>query len=196
MAQRFFDIASALNAIATHDDTSSFEFIFNHFYDKLLRVAIYYLKTEPRAEDAVADVFVKLWDNRRKLKKVKSIDKFLFTMCKNQCLYVIRSNKKIEFNSEMIDIKQRIIIENPESSLISEEFITFFNRKVNELPPKCKLIYLMIKDEGLKYKEVATILNISAKTVENHMSKAIGHIRKCINSYQAYHNRKEHQEIL
>ncbi len=196
MARRFFNITSALNAVVNADDHAAFEFLFEVFYDKLIRVALYYLGKESLAEDALADVFFKLWQNRQKLKKVDNLDNYLFTMTKNQCLYFLRSNKKVFFDEKMMDDHQQIIIENPESNLISQEFVTFFNAKIQELPPRCKLIYLMVKDDGLKYKQVAEILNISNKTVENQMTKAIAHIRKCVNDYKAYHTRVELSEKL
>jgi RNA polymerase sigma-70 factor (family 1) len=196
MARRFFNITSALNAVIDQDDHAAFEFLFHHFYDKLMRVSLYYLNKELIAEDAVAEVFFKLWANRAKLQKVENLENYLFTMIKNQCLYVLRSNKKVVFDEAMIDDHQQIVIENPESNLISEEFIKFYNNKVKELPPKCKLVYLMVKDDGLRYKEVAEILNISVKTVENQMTKAIAHVRKCLHAYKTYHNKTNHSENI
>jgi RNA polymerase sigma-70 factor (ECF subfamily) len=196
MARRFFNITSAQNAVARHNDHSAFEFLFDVFYDKLLRIAIYYFGKELIAEDAIADVFCKLWDSREKLQKVENLENYLFTMVKNQCLYILRSNKKVIYDEKMMDDNQRIIIENPESNLISEEFITYYNNKIQELPPKCKLVYLMVKEDGMKYKEVAEILNISVKTVENQMTKAIAHVRKCVNAYQAYHKKSDQSENI
>lgn len=194
MARRFFDITSAQNAVADFDDHNAFEYIFDVFYDKLLRVALYYLGKDLLAEDAISEVFYKLWTNRKKLSKIENLENYLFTITKNQCLYTIRSNKKVIFDEKMMDDNQRIVIENPESGLISEEFIKYYNAKVQELPPKCKLVFLMVKEDGMKYKEVAEILSISIKTVENQMTRAIGHVRKCINSYNAYHIQSEQQE--
>lgn len=196
MARRFFNITSAFNAVIEHDDHSAFEFLFDAFYSKLMRIAIYYLGKELMAEDAIAEVFYKLWFNRAKLHKVENLENYLFTMTKNQCLYTLRSNKKIVFDEKMMDDNQRIIIENPESDLISEEFIKYYNVKVQELPPKCKLVYLMVKEDGLKYKEVADILNISIKTVENQMTRAIAHVRRCVLAYKSYHDQSEQKENL
>ena len=196
MARRFFDIKSALNAVVAHSDHNAFEFLFDVFYDKLMRVAVYYLGKELLAEDAISDVFFKLWSNRNKLQKVQNLENYLFTMTKNQCLYILRSNKKVIYDEKMMDDNQRIIIENPESNLISEEFINYYNEKIQELPPKCKLVYLMVKEDGMRYKEVAETLNISVKTVENQMTKAIGHVRKCVNAYQSYHKKSDQSENI
>jgi RNA polymerase sigma-70 factor (ECF subfamily) len=196
MARRFFDIKSALNAVVDHGDHSAFEYLFDVFYDKLMRVAVYYLGKELLAEDAISDVFYKLWLGRKKLQKVQNLENYLFAMTKNQCLYVLRSNKKVIYDEKMMDDNQSIIIENPESNLISEEFINYYNERIKELPPKCKLVFLMVKEDGLKYKEVAEILNISIKTVENQMTKAIGHIRKCVNQYKSYHTNSGQSEFF
>jgi len=119
MARRFFNITSALNAVVNADDHSAFEFLYNAFYNKLMRVALYYLGKELLAEDALSDVFFKLWQNRQKLKKVRNLDNYLFTMTKNQCLYVIRSDKKVIYNDKMMDDHLGIVIDNPESNMIS-----------------------------------------------------------------------------
>jgi RNA polymerase sigma-70 factor (family 1) len=194
MARRFFNITSALNAVVNADDHSAYKFLFDNFYERLMRIALFYLGRELHAEDAISDVFYKLWVNRKKLKRVDNLENYLFTMTKNQCLYILRSNKKVFFDEKMMDDNQRIVIDNPESNMISEEFIAFFNANIQELPPRCKLIYLMVKEDGLKYKQVAETLNISIKTVENQMTKAIMHIRKCIASYKSYHLRIDQSE--
>lgn len=187
MARRFFNITSAIHAIIQHDDTYAFEFIFDAFYEKLMRVAHYYLENESLAEDAVADVFVKLWSGRTMLQKVNNLDNYLFTMTKNQCLTFLRSAKNKTFPESQETLNQQIVLENPESHLIAEEFISYYNKKVNELPAKCKLVYMMVKEDGMKYKEVADLLSISVKTVENQMTKAMSHIRKCLAQYKSYH---------
>ena len=91
---------------------------------------------------------------------------------------------------------QQIILDNPETSLISKEFINYYNAKVNELPPKCRLVYLMVKEDGLRYKEVADLLGISVKTVENQMTKAMGHVRKCLADYRDHHQADNISENL
>ena len=74
MARRFFNITSALNAVIHHNDTHAFEFLFDNFYDKLMRVGLYYLDREALAEDAISEVFFKLWSGRKKLHKIENIE--------------------------------------------------------------------------------------------------------------------------
>lgn len=184
MARRFFDIASAVNAITYHDDSAAFEFIFKVYYDKLYKVAFYYLPNNAHAEDVVSDVFYKLWRNRERLNKVDNIESYLFSMTKNQCLSFIRANKKVIFNDTLLDFRQRITISNPESELVSKEFINYLEMHIDTLPPRCRIVFSMVKEDGMKYKEVADLLSISVKTVENQMTKAISHIRKIVNDYK------------
>ena len=194
MRRRFFDIASALNAVVKHDDVHAFEFLFEAFYDRLLRVALYYLDRSEVAEDAVSEVFYTLWSNRNRFSKVENIENYLYTITKNRCLTLLRSKGKMILNDDSAVESHQIVIENPESNLISEEFIKFYNDRIQDLPPKCKLVFMMVKEDGLKYKEVAEHLDISVKTVENQMTKAIGHIRKCLKSYKEYNELKEHSD--
>jgi RNA polymerase sigma-70 factor (ECF subfamily) len=191
MRRRFFDITSALNAIVHHDDAHAFEFLFDIFYEKLMRVGFYYLESEDLAEDAVSDVFFTLWANRKKFSNVKNIENYLFTMTKNKSLTIVRNRNKLVFGDDKTEFCQQIVLQNPESNLISKEFVKFYNQRIQDIPPKCKLVYLMVKEDGMKYREVAELLNISVKTVENQMTKAIAHIRKCISMYRDYHNEVE-----
>lgn len=191
MRRRFFDITSALNAVIHHDDSHAFEFLFDIFYDKLIRVGHYYLGREELAEDAVSEVFFTFWANRKKFSNVDNIENYLFTMTKNRCLTILRNRNKLVFGDDNMDFSQQIVLQNPESNLISEEFVKFYNQRIQDIPPKCKLVYLMVKEDGMKYREVAEMLNISVKTVENQMTKAIAHIRKCISMYKDYHKQVE-----
>lgn len=183
MARRFFDITSAINAIVQYEDAHAFEFIFNTFYDKLYRVAYYYMSSDENAEDAVSEVFYKLWNNRKKLNKIENLENYLFFMIRNQCLSTLRAGKKITYTDQQDTLKQQITTTNPENSLISEEFIRYLSEHISSLPPRCRIIFIMVKEDGLKYKEVAEILNISIKTVENQMTKAIGYLRKIVSAY-------------
>lgn len=194
MRSRFFDITSALNAVIYHDDAHAFDFLFDAFYDKLMRVSLYYLERDELAEDVVSEVFLSLWYNRKKFIKVENIENYLFTMTKNKCLSTLRKKDVLLLGDGAMSSSQQIVMQDPESNLISEEFVKYYNARIKDLPPKCKLIYLMIKEDGLKYKEVSEILNISIKTVENQMTKAIAHIRKSLADYQQYHARIEQSD--
>ncbi|MDH5380692.1 MAG: RNA polymerase sigma-70 factor [Cyclobacteriaceae bacterium] len=196
MKQRFFDIKSAIKAIVKYDDVGAFEFIFNSFYERLFRIAIFYLKIKEQAEDATSEVFSKLWEKRKTLNGIKSLDKYLFTMCRNQCIQNIRNRRHLDFDNFKLEFNQQLVIDTPESQIISKEFVAFFNEHINKLSPKCRLIYLMVKDDGLKYKEVAHLLNISQKTVENQMSKALSQIRKSIKSYRVCQAKEEQKEFF
>ena len=163
MGRRFFDINSAINAIVKNKDAQAFEFIFNTFYDKLYRVAYYYMSSDANAADMVSEVFYKLWLNANRLNKIENLENYLFFMTRNQCLSALRTEKKLMYTSLQSDFRQQITTANPESALISQEFIQHLH----------------------KHKEVADILNISVKTVENQMTKAIGYLRKIVADYDS-----------
>ena len=185
MGRRFFDINSAINAIVKNKDAQAFEFIFNTFYDKLYRVAYYYMSSDANAADMVSEVFYKLWLNANRLNKIENLENYLFFMTRNQCLSALRTEKKLMYTSLQSDFRQQITTANPESALISQEFIQHLHKHIGSLPSRCQIIFLMVKEDGLKYKEVADILNISVKTVENQMTKAIGYLRKIVADYDS-----------
>ena len=195
MERRFFDTTSALNSIISHDDERAFEYIYNLFYDKILAVAIYYLRSEELAKDLIAEVFCKMWDDRKKLPSIQKLDRYLYKTTKNRCLNYIRDNKKMIFvDDEELPLKLMLQVRDPETDLISKEYVKYINQAINDLPSRCRLIFVMVKEEMMKYKEVAEILDISVKTVENQMTKSIGVIRKAVSDYHQQHRIKNIHE--
>ena len=166
-----------LSLKAADDDEIAFEAIFKLFYVKLLQFAETILKRREEAEEVVEDVFMKLWDNRKTLPAIKNLNFYLLVAVKHCALNYLEKNKK-HYNIVLEDIHVDFgeISMNPEESLISSEKVNNIQRIIDNLPPKCKLIFHLIKEDGLKYKEAATLLNLSVKTIEAQMSLALSRI--------------------
>lgn len=114
-------------------------------------------------EDILADVFVAIWENWDTLKKIDNLNSYLFTSVKNRCLKFLNKQNHFEEYIEDLHIHLSIDSTTPESLLHSSEMTGIIENALNQLPQRCKLIFLMLKEENLKYKEVADILGISEK---------------------------------
>lgn len=175
--------------ISSHTDQVAFKKMFHQYYGKLLSLARYYVHSNELAEEVVGDVFVKVWDNRKKLIDVKNMESYLYVLVKNHSLNQIRSTSGRQFMTiDSVDLEVHASVRNPEEQLLSNEMIAVFERTVASLPEKCNLVYRMVKDDGLSYKEVAKMLDISVKMVEKHVGTALKRIRNDMDQYTDHSN--------
>jgi RNA polymerase sigma-70 factor (ECF subfamily) len=168
-------------AIACFDDMQAYKQLFLLFYPSLLSFAVSIIKSKELSEEIVSDVFIKIWEKRHQLDKVENLSYYLFTAVKNKCLNGLKdpqNRESLEIND--VDVKFKSLYYDPEQRLISEEMINRIQKAIQELPPRCRLIFKLVKEEGLRYKEVAELLQLSLKTVENQMSLAFKKIGTAI----------------
>lgn len=173
-----------IDRIAKHSDQEAFKKLFHTFYGKLLGLARYYVHSNELAEEVVSDVFVKVWDKRKKLAGVKKMESYLYILVKNHALNQIRSSAGHQFMTiDKVDLEIRVAARNPEEQLLSKEMMSVFEGSVSSLPAKCNLVYRMVKDDGMSYKETSKLLNISVKMVEKHIGTALRRIRNDMDHY-------------
>jgi RNA polymerase sigma-70 factor (family 1) len=181
------DIENLIYKIAYQDDQTAFRKFFDYYYPGLNDFARHYVKSNLNSEEIVTDVFVKIWNIRKKLVEIKNLQAYLFTITKRDSLNYIRNNK---LNSNLhVQLENSIKMDclTPEDEFLSKEVMQILTLAINDLPEKCRLVFQMVKENGLKYKEVAKMLNISEKAVEMHISKALKRIKICLSEY---HNPK------
>lgn len=178
-------IKRLLLRIAKKDDLA-FKELFNAYYPKLVQLALAFVPGIVAAQEVVSDLFYKILKNPKILEMVNDFDNYIFLALRNQAFTYLKKNKHKTL-IEPIDQKEDYILpdyKNPENSLISDELFLLVNQVIQELPPKRKVIFLLVKEEGRKYKEVAQFLDISIKTVEIQMSLALRKIREIVIEYQ------------
>lgn len=143
---------------------------FRCHYKPLCLYAMHYLHDMYLVEDIVQDCFMKLWERMNDEKTVSSVRAYLYMMVRNRCLDILKNDNQIDYNVSPSDLAGFIQDEEAEErSLIEARLWT----AIDSLPEKCREVFLLSKRDGLKYKEIADKLNISIKTVDNQVSKAI-----------------------
>jgi RNA polymerase sigma-70 factor (family 1) len=132
------------------------------------------VKSKESAEEIVSDVFIRIWEKRRDLEKIENLKVYLYVAIRNAALNHLQLQKRISINSlEEFHAELTSIYFDPEQLLITADMIALIKRSIDQLPPKCKIIFKLVKEDGLKYREVAEILNLSVKTVENQVAIAL-----------------------
>ena len=155
-------------------DETAFEELFNSYFAGLLFFAKSFLKNQQLAEEVVEDVFVRLWENRVTAIKIQKLPVYLYTAVRYASIDALKKQKKFKSISfEDVGETTTFSYQPIEGTLISKENYEKISRAINQMPDRSRLIFRLIKEEGMKYKEVAQVLNISGKTVENQMNIAI-----------------------
>lgn len=179
-----------------NDNESSFRKFFDYYFPRFLRIAHYYVRNNETAEEIVMDVFAKLWKNRGKLPEVINFNNYAYTLLKNQALnYLKRNSIETESLDECSSSKMIEYIE-PEKLFLGKELAKELEKVVSSLPPRCQLIYRMVREDGLKYREVAETLSISNKAVENQLLIAMKRIRLVLGKYMQNSPKRNHFERL
>lgn len=173
-----------------NNDKEAFNALFRLYYANLSRFAKNYVFDTGQAEEVVSDVFVWLWQNRETLTSVDNPEVYLFTAVKNRCFNALRSNSKTVSLDEYRE-KETNFPENPLSEMEQRELSEKLRSIINALPEQQRLVFNMIKQNGLTAKQTAEILQLSPRTVETHLYKAIKQLEQEITDYLEYSPKKK-----
>lgn len=152
--------------------------IYNRYWDRLLAVAYNRLDDLYDAEECVQDVFCKFWTLRDKFElQGKDLGVYLVQAIRNQVFTVLRRRYRQREKMSAIPMIEDVDFITPERQLIVRELKKKFDEAINALPPQCKLVYKMQREQGLAIHEIAEKLNVSENTVKSHLKKANRDIR-------------------
>ncbi|NWJ52090.1 MAG: RNA polymerase sigma-70 factor [Bacteroidetes bacterium] len=164
-------------------DQHAFNFIFTKHYSDLVNFAMVYLKEVSEAEEIVQNVFLKLWEEREEIDIHSSLKAYLMNCIKNRCLDYFKHQRIIERYNDRISKSQEQYIEEADKYLMLSELEKQINSTINLLPSTCKNIFNMSRIEGKKNREIAEELNISIKTVEANIGRALKVLRANLVDY-------------
>jgi len=160
-------------------DEQAFDILFKLYYAPLARFALMYTKDEDNADEVVQLFFVKIWQQRKKLKIKSSVKSYLYTSVRNTALNFIKKEKTRSIYEENYEV------DKTETSISSNnDFNKIYNEAVEQLPDRTKQVFILSKNEGLTYNEIAEYLQITAKTVENNMGIAFKKLREFLMPYK------------
>jgi len=169
-----------------YGNKAAFDELFASYYDKLLSFAKQYVKLES-AEEIVSELFVRLWLKKDRLANVLRPEVYLYICVKNACLNLIRSDQKrgrlFATENAEYEVDQVASV----GGLEDKELEKLLGTAVAALPAQRRLVFKLIKEQGLKSNAVAQILGISVRTVENQLYKALKTLADAISSYLGYH---------
>jgi RNA polymerase sigma-70 factor, ECF subfamily len=164
-------------------DQTAFELLFHFYYSGLVMYSTQFTADRMDAEEIVQDFFVRFWQKHQQILLTDSLKGYLFLSVKNSCLNYLK-HKKVEerYIQKMVELSSRHIAYDPDLYLASELQEKVKNA-IDLLPEKCREIFIMSRIQGLKNEEIATNLNISKRTVETQISKALKVLRVELKDY-------------
>jgi len=163
-----------LHRIQFDNDETAFKEFYKENVFRLFQFAFAFARNKELSEEIVNDVFLKLWQHRSKLNKIKNIQVYLYVSVKNTAFNYSRKNTgRKNMGIEEISTDHFYLSPDQEQILMTDELKKQIEQSINQLPPKCKLVFKMIKEDGLSIAEVAVILGISYKTVSTQLSIAL-----------------------
>ncbi|RKD86379.1 RNA polymerase sigma factor [Mangrovibacterium diazotrophicum] len=160
-------------------DIDAFDQIFSKYGDRLFGFALGYLKSKEETEELVQDVFLKIWENRKNLKKEASLKSYLFTIAyHNICLHFRKKRRHTRFLLEKSISENNIV--DLEEQLEYRATIEELDKLIDKLPAKQKAIFIKSRKEGKSTREIAKEMNLAPGTVDNNISAAIKFLRQHI----------------
>lgn len=156
-------------------DESALTELYKLYYNRLILFAKTIVRTKELAEEVVEDVFIKLWHNRLAATQINNLNVYLYTAVKNASLNSLSSKARqlISAPFDFLNIEFENELSSPDNLMITAEMMKRMQKAIDNLPPRCKMIFRLIREDGLKYKEVSEILNISVNTIDVQMAIAI-----------------------
>jgi RNA polymerase sigma-70 factor (ECF subfamily) len=169
------------DSLSSWNNLEDLESVFRQWYPSLCHVTYKIIRDKETAEDIVQDVFVKMWENRKNLKINISIKSYLYRSCINTALNETARQKKYT----KVPAEGAIIIasQNTAENIELEDLHKKIDEGIGLLPPACKSVFILSRFEEMSYKEIAGTLDISVKTVENQMGKALQILREHLKDY-------------
>lgn len=171
------------NDALTVGDVTAFEMLFRTYYQPLCHYAYSFLQDKEGAEEIVQSTFLMVWEKRDTLAIRTSVKPYLYAMVRNACLNVLKHEKiKQKHAGEELAVADRSC-DSVSQIVASNELEYKIKAALEALPDQCRMVFKLSRFEELKYAEIAEQLNISVKTVENHMGKALKIMREQLKDY-------------
>lgn len=175
-----------LMSISLENSQYSFRQLYELYGGLVYRYVGLYIRDRGAVDEIVSDVFMALWNNRRSLQQISNFQGYVYRIAKFKAVDYIRKDKsRMTFcNDDMIELFAGTET-SQEDDCISDEIVRELNSAIETLPPKCRMAFKLVREDKMKYKDAAELMDISVKTLESHIRIAmkkifsvLGHSKK------------------
>ncbi|MDR3265986.1 MAG: RNA polymerase sigma-70 factor [Tannerella sp.] len=178
------NINQLLYRIINNEDEMAFKELYYIYYDRLFKFAMHILRNEMESEEVVSDVFFNVWQNKKQLLSIEDMDAWLYKAVKNKSLHYIEKNER-QLRQEDLSFAVDYLSDNetPESRMMDDELRLALTEAVESLPEKCRIIFKLAFEDGLKHKQISEILSLSVRTIDAQIVIAKTKIKAAIRKY-------------
>lgn len=160
----------------------AFTNVYNQYKNTVYSTAFRITKSKILSEEAVQDIFLKIWQNRETLSEIDHFENYLYIISRNHLFNSIRKIAREATLASEINLKETGFIDT-DTSIKDEQYNIILNQIVEQLPPQQQKVYKMAKLDGLSHQKIGESLGISTETVKKHMAQALKFIRLKISPY-------------
>jgi RNA polymerase sigma-70 factor (family 1) len=172
-----------LLALLKQDNEEAFTLLYNRYWKKMLYKALVKLQSDTDAEEVVQDAFIDIWNSRHRLTIQHSFPTYMAAIVRYKVMAKMAANKRL-IHHAVEDLHQLYIVDNSTQQWLNfEDLKAEIEASVKALPEKCQLVFRLSRDTGLSDKQIAEELDLSQKTVEAHISKAIKTLRTSLGQF-------------
>ena len=169
--------------------SEAYEIIFKKYFRELYRYAYNLLRDATAAEEVTQEIFLYVWEKRKKIEVQTTLKTYLYSAIKNKCLNYI----KLELSKQQVttDVSEVVLLinEKEKDNDEKEKIKRYVTKAIDDLPIKCRQIFLLSRNAGLTYDEIAEELGLSKKTVENQMGIALKKLRESLTPVYEYYKK-------
>ncbi len=176
--------------VAVYEDETAYKALFFMLFPSLQNFAFSIVKTRVLAEEIASDMLLEVWTRRQQLQQIEHLKLYLFVGVKNAALARLRQeSRQAKFSLNELQVEFISDYIGPDESAELQELTQLISKAVKELPPACQLIYKLAKEDRLKYKDIAALLDLSVKTIDNQLAIALKRIAEAIKTPGSKKNR-------
>jgi RNA polymerase sigma-70 factor (ECF subfamily) len=182
--EKFNLIPEALLKKVTDGDHGAFKVFYETVYPVAYQYVRCFLSAGEDCREVISEVFYIIWKQRSTLMSLNNIKAWLFIVCRNEVYHFLKQKEKYSYIS-IDEMPVELQIDATDTGIVDDEMLDIYREAVNKLPERCKLIFLMAKEDHLKYREIAEILAIAEGTVEQQIHTAIRKITDIVKRHYA-----------
>lgn len=164
-------------------DEAAFEALFRSYSEELCGFVQYHVDYRAVAEDVVQTIFCDLWDRREEWHPKGTVKAYLYRAARNKSLDWLKHQRVRRRWEKGEKLRSQVAPDDPDDVLRHSELRKTMDQAIEELPERRRLVYRMARQQGMSYAEIAIALDISTKTVENQIGRALKFLRKRLSGF-------------
>ena len=169
------ELEDLLVSVSENDDYA-FRVFYDLYYRSVFRFAYYFLRNREACGEVVSNVFVAVWKSRVALRRIENIDAYLYVVARNEANRYLKESRTRRRCLSFEEIPPPHSEDAPDSRLIEAEVEELVRRLINDLPERCRTVFLLNRQEGLSSREIAEALSLSESTVRVQIKIAVDRI--------------------